>query len=152
MNKELPFEIKNLHKHRIAMKAKWKHRGMKFKDNNHFENWYEKYIYSSKCELCNKEFKNKKDRQLDHNHSNGEIRNILCNKCNFLRKDRKINSNNTSGYKGISKLIHKKYKQGYTWEFSVTFDGKKKKIKNCINKEKLIEFAEKWKIENNYYT
>ena len=89
---------------------------------------------------------------MDHNHTTGEFRNVLCNKCNGRKADKKIYSTNTSGYKGICKHISKKCKQGYYWEFQVKIDGKIKTIKTSTDKEKLILFAEKWKKENNYYT
>ncbi len=36
----------------------------------------------NKCKICNKEFENSKDTHLDHCHTTGEIRGILCSNCN----------------------------------------------------------------------
>ena len=146
----LPFKLHKYHKKNT--KADWKHLGMKF-TNEDFEMYiYPEYIKETNCDLCNNEFESSRDRQLDHNHDTGEIRNIVCQSCNLKKHDRKINSNNTSGYKGIHKNIDKRYKQGYLWCFSAMVNGKYKQIKSSVDKEKLIEFAENWKIENNYET
>jgi hypothetical protein len=69
-----------------------------------------------------------------------------------LKSDVKIARNNTSGYKNICKQYTKKCKQGFTWQFSAQVYGKQKTIKRSVNLEKLIEFAENWKKENNYHT
>jgi hypothetical protein len=59
----------------------------------------------------------------------------------------KMNKRNTSGFTGI---IKDKNKQGFIYRFRVCIDGKEKTIKSSINKEWLIEFATKWKNDNNY--
>jgi len=144
---DLPFEISK--KHKNVKKSDWKKRGL-IMDN--FEEIYDKYIRATHCELCNKQFTKTIDRQMEHNHQTGEFRNIVCNRCNALKADKKLQSNNTSGYKGISKVKCNRYKkQGFYWEFKVHVDGKQKTIKQSINFDKLVEFAEKWKKENNYY-
>ena len=60
--------------------CKWKKRGIICKD---FDSVYEIYIHTWICEWCLCEFKNTKDRHLDHNHETGEIRAILCRSCNL---------------------------------------------------------------------
>jgi hypothetical protein len=144
---ELPFELNDKHKSRT--KARWKYNGLNM-DN--FEEIYSKYIVATHCELCNKKFPDTQDRSMDHNHATGEFRNIVCNRCNQLKEDVKISSDNTSGYKGITKQYDITYKQGYRWVFKANIDRKTKTIKSSVNKEKLIEFANKWKKDNNYHT
>ena len=136
------------HRHKIAKKATWKYQGL-VTDN--FEGIYLWSINCEQCEVCNKTFTILQDRQMDHNHKTGEFRDILCHKCNLKRADRN-QKNNTSGYIGISKKIDKTCNQGYFWVFQVMINGKRKDIKSSINKEKLIEFAIQWKIDNNYNT
>jgi len=63
--------------------------------------------------------------------------------CN-IRKD------NTSGFSGIYKKKDITCNQGFIWFFDAYVDGKRKTIKSSINKEWLIEFATKWKEENDY--
>jgi hypothetical protein len=152
MNKQLPFE---LHKeHKKFTKSNWKNQSKMIFTETEFEYWYNKIIYSTHCSLekCKKPFISSHDRHLDHDHKTRVIRDIICTKCNKKRKDNKIQSNNTSGFKNINKHYNKTCKQGFYWVFKINIKGKIKTIKTSVNKEKLIEFAEKWYIENNYFT
>ena len=143
---ELPFK---LHKnHKSTTKARWKKRGLNM-DN--FEEIYNKYIYATHCDLCNKLFPNTLDRQMEHDHNTHEFRNIVCKSCNQLKSDVK-HSRNTSGYIGISKQTSKKCKQGFYWKFMVNINGKRKHIKTSVDFDKLVIFANKWKKDNNYNT
>jgi len=69
--------------HRIS---KWKYIGVKSDDYNKL---YEMYINTTNCEECNIELiegrygNNKKC--LDHDHTTGEFRNVLCQTCNVRR-------------------------------------------------------------------
>jgi len=62
----------------------WKSRGIKDEDLSVV---YDYYIKQTHCMICLKEYKNSKDRHLDHDHKTGEIRYICCRSCNsiFLR-------------------------------------------------------------------
>jgi len=40
------------------------------------------YINETKCWCCGNEFKNTRDKCLDHSHITGEFRQILCQNCN----------------------------------------------------------------------
>ena len=145
---ELPFELKQT---KAQLKSNWKKYGLKVTEEE-FESIYYMYIFATECDLCNKKFKNTKDRQMEHNHETGEFRNIVCNSCNQKKHDIKISKNNKSGYTGISKHYGKTFKQGFIWEFKVTIDGKRKKIKSSIDLEFLIKYAEEWKKKNLYNT
>ena len=144
---ELPYILKNQHKN--LTKASWKRQGLIM---DHFEQIYNDYIMQTNCELCNKKFACSRDRQMEHCHETGEFRNIVCRGCNQRKKDNKMNCKNSSNYKGISKYNVKECKQGFIWRFQASINGKQETIKRLVNKEKLIEFAENWKLENNYYT
>lgn len=39
-------------------------------------------MLNNNCEICNKELKGLKDKCIDHNHSNNNVRGTLCNNCN----------------------------------------------------------------------
>lgn len=142
----LPFELKD--KHKNVTKQNWKQTGL-IMDN--FEDIYQKYIHTTNCELCNKEFLKSNDRQMEHNHETGEFRNIVCSSCNMLKHDVKLKSSNSSGYSGISKVNDTRFKQGYTWVFEIMLNGKKKFIKKSVDLDKLITYATQWKIDNSYH-
>jgi hypothetical protein len=65
----------------------WKRLGV---ISENFNELYEKYINTNNCEECNVELiygmcgSNKK--VLDHDHTTGKFRNILCHCCNVRRK------------------------------------------------------------------
>ena len=145
----LPFELYKNHK--ALSRCNWRQAGLICTEEE-FEVIYYMYICSSHCDLCNNEFKKRSDRQMEHSHQTGEFRNIVCQSCNLRKYDVKMNCNNTTGYSGIIKEIDKRYKQGFIWRFQLWINGKQKKIKSSIYKEKLIKFADKWKIDNNWNT
>ncbi len=67
---------------KLNRKSTWKRRGIVF-DN--FEYWYDAYVRETDCWFCEKEFKNSKDRHLDHDHritDRQNVRAILCRSCN----------------------------------------------------------------------
>jgi len=146
---ELPFELPKHHK--CYTLYTWKKRGL-IATYDEIQSIYYMYIYTTHCELCNKEFEKSNDRQMEHKHETGEFRNIVCRSCNLRKADVKIQCNNTSGYNGIYKHNSKKCTQGFYWCFRVTINGELKTIKTSVDKEKLIEFADKWKLDNKYNT
>jgi len=54
-----------------------------FKDKEEAEFYYETYINTHNCSWCDVEFINSKDRCLDHCHTCGVPRAIICRQCNF---------------------------------------------------------------------
>ena len=62
--------------------ASWKHHGIIQDD---WDNIYDIYMNTTKCDYCLKDFKSTLDRNLDHNHNitdRNNIRGILCRVCN----------------------------------------------------------------------
>ena len=57
----------------------WKRFGVIYDD---YDDLFEVYRKTLNCQHCNKEFKNKLDRHLDHNHETGLFRKIVCRSCN----------------------------------------------------------------------
>ena len=133
--------------------ADWRHKGLVLTSKEEGLEIYDRYINSLNCEKCGNEYTSTRDRNMDHCHliddKFGYFRNVLCRSCNIKRKDRN-NKDNTSGYIGICKNINKKCKQGFRWDFRAYINKKRKTIKTSINYDKLVEFADNWKKENNY--
>ena len=139
--------------HKSICKASWRYMGLITTSKEELDEIYDRYINSTHCEKCGNEYKSTNDRQMDHSHTihdkYGWFRNVLCRSCNGKRG--KIQTNNTSGYPNIYKHPNKNCAQGYYYDFNVNIDGKSKTIKSSTNKELLIKFATKWKLDNNYH-
>jgi len=146
---KLPFELYKNHKSNT--KKNWKTKGLICSEEE-LEEIYQRYIYSSHCEICEKIYETRDDRQMDHSHETGEFRNICCRSCNLRKRDVKI-SDNKSGYKYIYEQNDPACKQGFIWQFQVTIDGKRKKIKSSVDLEKLVKFRDEWfKQHPDYHT
>ena len=118
---DLPFKLHK--KHKPMTKYSWKIKGMIFTPDE-FEEIYKKYIHATNCELCNALFPNTRNRQLDHCHETGKIRNIVCIKCNAQKRDKKSWKETNTGERNISKVKSKEYKQGYSFFIRITRDRK----------------------------
>jgi hypothetical protein len=145
----MKFELPKNHK--IQTIYNWKTRRGLIAGEHETQIIYTRYVNAEFCEICNKEFLTLTDRQMDHDHKSGKFRNVCCQSCNLKKSDIKLRKHNTSGYKNIYKKPAET-NQGFTWVFIVHIDGKNKQIKSSVNLEKLVEFAENWKKENNYNT
>ncbi len=73
----------------------WKIRGVIHID---WDNLYELYLKTNKCDKCKCEFIGTNRKCLDHDHTTGLFRNILCHRCNINDK-----ISNTSGVPNIYK-------------------------------------------------
>jgi hypothetical protein len=70
---------KNPKEYKRCMIKGWKQKGVVYAD---FDELYAVYINTLTCSHCSKEFKNSRDRHLDHCHETGLFRKIVCSGCN----------------------------------------------------------------------
>lgn len=76
---------RNIH---IGRKSSWKSMGMKLREGEDWDSIYLFYITCEECENCGIKLTDglsADGRTLDHNHSTGFIRNVLCRACNIRR-------------------------------------------------------------------
>ncbi len=141
----LPFELTSYHKRKMTFKWRNEYDPPLVCTDEEFEVIYDRYIHSSKCELCDKTFKNSLDRKLDHCHITGKFRNVVCNSCNIRKIDNKIYGAVDERY--ISKSFRKD-RNRYEYRFELRRNYKIVIRKRSIDLEKLIKFRDEW-IKNN---
>jgi len=68
----------------------WRQRGVIETDYYTYDELYEAYLYCSECEECGVTLTTGKrcstSKCLDHDHTTGIFRNILCHRCNTKRR------------------------------------------------------------------
>ena len=84
----------------------WKRSGLIYDDYNEL---YEVYIKTMNCQHCQKEFKNSRDRCMDHDHDTGLFRKIVCRACNTC--DSYIKYPNGVDKKEYMKQYYKEHKK-----------------------------------------
>ena len=141
----LPFELSSYHKK--DMKSKWRttYDPPLVCTDEEFEVIYDRYRYSSKCELCGFVFERTTQRQMDHCHITGKFRNVVCARCNNRKKDKPIEG------KFNEKFISKYFRKGRNrYEYSFALSRDKKIIIKTRSKDldKVIKFRDEW-IKNN---
>jgi len=82
---ELPFKLSRYYE--IRKKCTWKNRGLVAR-RPELQKIYERYIYCSKCELCNKIFETSKQRRMEFDKETGKFKYIVCQKCNQPPKNK----------------------------------------------------------------
>jgi hypothetical protein len=73
-------DISTIKYHRYNTIYNWKQSGLIYHD---FDELYQTYINTLECQHCLKVFTSTKDRCLDHCHTTGQFRKIVCHKCNI---------------------------------------------------------------------
>jgi len=117
---------------------KWKFNGLVCDTQDDYELVYFTWLYSERCEECNKPYTVKKFKCMDHCHDNGKFRNILCHPCNVNKR-----MDNTSG---IPNIVWDPTSKG--WQYRRTIDGK-----YHSKRSKDLEWLKQYKIdyENEHY-
>ena len=60
----------------------WKFMGLLWENQQEINQIYERYLNSKRCELCDVEYTETIIKNMDHSHTTGKFRNVLCHRCN----------------------------------------------------------------------
>ena len=112
---------------------RWKKYGL---ITNDFDSIYTRYINSTNCEKCKHNY-SYWTKCMDHCHTTGSFRNILCQRCNV-----NDNCRNKSGYPNISY-----HKRDRLWKYEIVV---KKIIHQTYFKTKNEAIIYKWLYEAGY--
>ena len=70
--------------HYKANKQQWIERDLLKKYNITFQQFEQMKTYQdNRCAICGQIFASRQDTHVDHNHTNGHLRGLLCRKCNL---------------------------------------------------------------------
>lgn len=125
----MPYKDKEKEKKRCRFK-RWKSQGLV----GDYEIIHDRFINTTHCDLCNVVLvegnKGSNKKCMDHDHTTGEFRYIVCNTCNSNMLDQSIRTTNKSGLKNIHK--HSQYDY---WVYQKSHYGKTKtrSFKNKID-------------------
>ena len=128
---ETPSQRYNRLHHDRRSITKWKSRGLILKEGETYEDIYKKVYSTRNCELCNLVFDNINRPEMDHDHSTGYFRKVLCRSCNssYLISKKKSYKNNKTGHKHIGY----REKRGY-YTVSKSINGKRRFNREFKNK------------------
>ena len=73
----------------------WKNNGLV---HDNYDELYEHYINTHSCDVCKKDFKDSFDRCMDHCHTTGLFRQVLCRYCNIKDNWKNVLKNNIAVY------------------------------------------------------
>ena len=69
--------------------TQWKYRGLK-ETKEFIEQIYDEYLNSEECQLCGEPYSAHNIKSMDHCHTTGKFRNIICNRCNCWKADKAV--------------------------------------------------------------
>ena len=124
----------NLQNYKSKQKYSWKKQGIIDAD---YDALYEYLLNEKNCMICLKDYKNNRDKQVDHDHSitdDDNVRYICCLRCNTTFLNEKNREDNTSGHIGIGWD-----KRRQCWRVRWQVDGKQIS-KSFKDKNDAIEF------------
>tara|TARA_R110000765_G_scaffold419132_1_gene523072 strand:- start:188 stop:664 length:477 start_codon:yes stop_codon:yes gene_type:complete len=140
-NEKAKIHMRNIRKteegYKLSIISKWKYHKL----IGDYDAIYERYKNTTNCDLCKalltKYRKGGRQKQMEHNHFNGEFRNIVCHTCNVGKTDRAKPRDNTSGYKNIHYNVCSS-----AWVYKKNWKGKRISIQRKNKIEILcIKFA-----------
>jgi len=79
--------------------GEWKSNGL---ISENYDQVYQLYLDSTQCSKCGYQYTKQNVKCMDHCHTTGKFRAIVCNLCNTNMLDKKKRTNNKTGHKNIS--------------------------------------------------
>ena len=118
--------------------CKWKRSGL-ICDN--YDELYEVYIKTTECEHCKTEFTEKNKRCLDHDHTTGLFRKIVCNRCNvndsYIKYPNGFTEQDRKEYQQEYQRANKEHKKEYSQEYSQEYYQKNKQKISAQRSQKI---------------
>jgi len=128
--------------HQGLMIRTWKSRGLILREGETYKGIYSLYINTDFCNKCSVKFNNENHSQkrcMDHNHSTGYFRKVLCNSCN-KGFDLKLRECNKTGHRWISPHIQKRGRKIPYVTFGYNRSGFKRKSSTSLTKLIALSF------------
>jgi len=126
----------------------WKRSGLICDDYNAL---YETYIKTMECQHCKKKFTKNNKRCMDHDHTTGLFRKIVCHRCNAMDSYIKYpNGYSRQEYNQANKEQIKEYRQANKEKIKEYYQANKEQIKEYqrANKDKLKEYHQEYRQAN----
>jgi len=132
-------------KHQAYTICNWKRQGLICREDETCKDIYSFVMSIENCNLCNVKFNDEvhnEKRCMDHNHSTGFFRQVLCHKCNkqFDKEPQKLKRTNKLGHMFISKNITKNKSGSISAGFRYERAGFKRKGSQSLTKLICLSF------------
>ena len=139
-------------KHQAYTIKNWKRLGLILREGESYKGIYAFVMSTHNCQLCSVKFNNEvhnERRCMDHCHSTGYFRQVLCMKCNkqFDVKIQKIRRESKTGHKWITPSISKRPTGNVYVTFQYGRAGFKRKSNKCLTKLICYSFIQLLKID-----